>query len=127
MVRFEALWVTGIILRTNDSDLYPSAEKEPYSDLIIYIVLAFCNIMVLVIFVRFLSSMASTQEQGVETRLAQKIVDAAAEHTLRQVMDAREELWYCLLDKASKIVRVYGRESSSLQGAQNYYPDCQGR
>ena len=100
MVRFEALWVTGIILRTNDSDLYPSAEKEPYSDLIIYIVLAFCNIMVLVIFVRFLSSMASTQEQGVETRLAQKIVDAAAEHTLRQVMDAREELWYCLLDKA---------------------------
>ena len=100
MVRFEALSVTGIILRTNDSDLYPSTEKEPYSDLIISLVLAFCNIMVLVIFVRFLSSMASTQEQGVETRLAQKIVDAAAEHTLHQVMDVREELWHCLLDKA---------------------------
>ena len=82
---FEALWVAAIILRTNDSDLYPSAEKDPYSDIVISMVLAFCNIMVPVIFVRFLSSMASKQEQSVETRLAEKIVDAAAEQTLHQV------------------------------------------
>ena len=99
-MRFEASWVTGIILRTNDSDLYPSAEKDPYSDLVISMVLAFCNIMVLVIFVRFLSSMASKQEQSVETRLAQKIVDAAAEQTFHKVMGDGNELWYSLIDKA---------------------------
>ena len=44
------------MLRSNDSDLYPSVEKDPYSDTIVAIVIAFCNIMVLVIFVRFLAA-----------------------------------------------------------------------
>ena len=72
----------GIILRTNDSDLYPSAEKDPYSDGVVAIVIAFCNIMVLVIFVYSLLTFTFKKDQSIEDDLAQKIVDAAAGEVL---------------------------------------------
>jgi hypothetical protein len=38
------------MLRSNDSDLYPSAEKDPYTDTTIAILIGLCNTTVVVIF-----------------------------------------------------------------------------
>ena len=89
----------GIILRTNDSDLYPSAEKDPYSDGVVAIVIAFCNLMVLVIFVYSLLTFTSKKDQSIEDKLAQKIVDAAAE----EVLDA--EVWHIIIAKGEAKLR----------------------
>ena len=72
----------GIILRANDTDLYPSAEKDPYSDTVVYLIIAFCQLMVLVLFVWVLRSFSNTSDRSPEEALAHKIVEAAAENFL---------------------------------------------